>query len=48
MTTLFRIAIAPRWIVMFATFFVAAHAGGAVSPETIRDLALGEDRKSVV
>src|SRR5205814_6231536 len=38
---IFRIIIALRWFVMFATFVVATHAG-AVSPETIRDLALGE------
>src|SRR5947207_16023625 len=41
-TLIDRIALALRWLVLLATLLVATHAGGAVAPETIRDLALGE------
>ena len=41
-TLIDRVAVASRWLVLLAMLLVATHAGGAVNPETIRDLALGE------
>src|SRR5216110_2885778 len=41
-TLIDRVAVASRWLVLLAMLLVATHAGGAVNPETVRDLALGE------
>ena len=41
-TLIDRVAVASRWLVRLAMLLVATHAGGAVNPETVRDLALGE------
>src|SRR5947209_3815331 len=41
-TLIDRFGIALRWLATLAVLVVATHAGGAVTPETIHDLALGE------
>jgi predicted cobalt transporter CbtA len=42
MTIAFRTVVALRWLTTLAVLIVATHAVGAVTPETIHDLALGE------